>query len=36
MLKDLEGKFWESQDWRMEVKDEAGEVACVLRFSADR
>jgi hypothetical protein len=33
-LKDLDGKFWKSPDWRMWVTDEAGETVCTLTFSA--
>ncbi len=34
-LKDLGGKFWNGEDWRMWVTDETGATACTLRFKAE-
>ncbi len=35
-LKDLDGKFWDGQDWRMWVTDETGETLFALRFVAEK
>jgi hypothetical protein len=35
MLKDLDGRFWDSPDWRLWVTDEAGQTVCTLRFLAE-
>ena len=32
-LKDLDGAFWESREWRMQVVDERGATVCVLTLS---
>ena len=32
-LRDLDGRFWNSADWRMHVTDENGATICVLTFS---
>ncbi len=34
-LKDLGGKFWNGEDWRMWVTDETGTTVCTLRFKAE-
>ena len=36
MLKDLDGKFWDGHEWRMEVKDWRGATVCVLNVSGNR
>ncbi len=33
MLKDLDGKFWAGQEWRMTVEDEQGTRVCVLNVN---
>jgi len=35
-LKDLDGAFWESEEWTMRVTDEAGATVCELKFSGKR
>ena len=35
-LKDLDGEFWESEEWTMTVKDWQGNVVCELKFSGTR
>ena len=35
MLRDLDGRFWNSREWRIWVTDEAGQTVCALRFSAE-
>jgi hypothetical protein len=32
-LRDLDGKFWNGEDWRMWVNDETGATVCTLRFT---
>ncbi len=32
-LKDLDGEFWDSREWRMLVVDEKGATVCVLTLS---
>jgi hypothetical protein len=36
MLRDLDGKFWNSPEWRLWVTDEAGDEICSLRIFAER
>ena len=33
-LKDLDGRFWESREWRMVVTDITGATVCTLKVSA--
>jgi hypothetical protein len=35
LLSELGGKFWDGEDWSLEVTDEAGRVLFILRFSAE-
>ena len=35
-LKDLDGAFWESEEWRMRVTDESGATVCELTISGKR
>jgi hypothetical protein len=35
VLKDSGAKFWDGQEWRMWVTDEAGTTVRALRFSAE-
>ena len=35
-LKDLDGTFWESEEWTMTVKDSQGNVVCELKFYGRR
>ena len=35
ILKDTGSKFWDGQEWRLWVTDEAGETVCSLRFTAE-
>ena len=35
-LRDSDGKFWNSGEWRMRVTDESGATVCSLRFSGER
>jgi hypothetical protein len=35
-LKDLDGEFWESEQWTMTVKDWQGNVVCELKFFGRR
>ena len=35
-LKDLDGDFWESEQWTMRVTDITGAVVCELKFSGKR
>lgn len=30
MLRDLDGRFWQISDWRMQVTDEQGATVCTL------
>jgi hypothetical protein len=30
ILKDIDGKFWSGQEWRLHVTDENGATVCVL------
>ena len=34
-LRDMDQKFWDGTEWRMEVADENGATVFVLRFSAN-
>jgi hypothetical protein len=36
MLRDVGGRFWNSDEWLMSVVDESGAHVCGLRFSAKR
>lgn len=36
MLKDLDGEFWESNEWVLTVKDLQGTVVCELKVSGRR
>ena len=33
-LKDLDGRFWQSAEWRMVVQDITGATVCTLKVSA--
>lgn len=33
MLKDLDGEFWNSQEWTMKVTDPTGSTVCTLKVS---
>ena len=35
-LRDQDGQFWNSGEWRMVVQDESGAVICTLVFSGTR
>ena len=35
LLRDLGARFWNGEDWKLEVTDEEGRVLFVLRFSAE-
>ena len=35
MLRDLDGRFWNDPEWRMWVTDEAGQMVCALKFTAE-
>jgi hypothetical protein len=35
LLRDLGGRFWQGEEWRLHVTDEGGETVCALRFMAE-
>ena len=35
LLSEMGGKFWDGEDWSLEVTDEAGRLLFTLRFSAE-
>ena len=35
VLRDIGAKFWNGQEWRLWVADEAGATVCALRFAAE-
>jgi len=35
IIKDSGGKFWDGEEWRLWVTDEAGATVCALRFAAE-
>jgi len=35
LLKEMGGRFWNGDEWRLEVADATGQVLFVLRFSAE-
>jgi hypothetical protein len=35
MLRDIDGKFWDGEEWRMTVVDWQGRTVAVLRCSGD-
>ena len=35
LLREMGGKFWNGEEWSLEVTDEAGRILFILRFSAE-
>jgi hypothetical protein len=35
ILRDMDAKFWNGTEWRLEVADARGQILLVLRFSAE-
>ena len=35
IMRDLGAKFWDGQDWRLEVTDAEGRTLFIVRFSAE-